>query len=95
MPEFATDTGAIYYEVIEATEPAGPEVQTLTLLHNFMSSGRAAWGPLLAELSKPYRLLLPDLPGHCGSLLQWLQARAGDPGHIRRRPWALHPVPSQ
>jgi pimeloyl-ACP methyl ester carboxylesterase len=70
MPEFATDSGAIYYEVIEATEPTEPEVQTLTLLHNFMSSGRAAWGPLLAELSKPYRLLLPDLPGHGRSLGQ-------------------------
>ncbi len=70
MAEFVTDTGAIHYEVIEATEPTRPEVQTLTLLHNFMSSGRAAWGPLLVELSKPYRLLLPDLPGHGRSLGQ-------------------------
>ena len=70
MPEFVTETGTIYYEVIEATEPAGPQVQTLTLLHNFMSSGRAAWGPLLVELSRSYRLLLPDLPGHGRSLGQ-------------------------
>ena len=70
MPEFATESGAIYYEVLEATEPAVPQVQTLTLLHNFMSSGRAAWGPLLVELSRSYRLLLPDLPGHGRSLGQ-------------------------
>jgi 3-oxoadipate enol-lactonase len=70
MSEFVTDTGVIFYEVIEATEPAAPQAQTLTLLHNFMSSGRAAWGPLLQELSKQYRLLLPDLPGHGRSLGQ-------------------------
>ena len=78
MPEFATATGVIFYEVIEANEfdaesdagPATPQAQTLTLLHNFMSSGRAAWGPLLPELSKHYRLLLPDLPGHGRSIGQ-------------------------
>jgi 3-oxoadipate enol-lactonase len=72
MPEFATATGVIFYEVIEAaqenTELAATPVQTLILLHNFMSSGRAAWGPLLPELGKRYRLLLPDLPGHGRSL---------------------------
>jgi pimeloyl-ACP methyl ester carboxylesterase len=67
MPEFATETGVIFYEIVPAQEPAedgsnGP--QTLTLLHNFMSSGRAAWGPLLPDLSRRHRLLLPDLPGH-------------------------------
>jgi pimeloyl-ACP methyl ester carboxylesterase len=67
MPEFATETGMIFYEVVPAQEPPedrsnGP--QTLTLLHNFMSSGRAAWGPLLPELSRRHRILLPDLPGH-------------------------------
>ena len=78
MPESATAPGVIFYEVIEAnevdaesgTEPVTPQGQTLTLLHNFMSSGRAAWGPLLPELSKHYRLLLPDLPGHGRSLGQ-------------------------
>jgi pimeloyl-ACP methyl ester carboxylesterase len=72
MSEFITETGIIFYEVIEATErnreTTAPQAQTLTLLHNFMSSGRAAWGPLLPELSKHYRLLLPDLPGHGRSL---------------------------
>jgi 3-oxoadipate enol-lactonase len=29
-----------------------------------MSSGRSAWGPLLPTLTKGYRVLLPDLPGH-------------------------------
>lgn len=72
MPELATATGVIFYEVIEATErntePTTTQVQALTLLHNFMSSGRAAWGSLVPELSKHYRLLLPDLPGHGRSL---------------------------
>ncbi len=68
MSEFGTDTGVIFYEVIEAQEPPVHGVQTITLLHNFMSSGRAAWGPLLPELSRHYRILLPDLPGHGRSL---------------------------
>jgi pimeloyl-ACP methyl ester carboxylesterase len=73
MPEYGTDSGSIYYEVIEP-EPHGgedpAEIETLTLLHNFMSTGRAAWGPLLPELSRRYRVLLPDLPGHGRSLGQ-------------------------
>lgn len=63
MPEFATSSGMIYYEVVECTtntvQPA-----TLTLLHNFMSTGRSAWGPLLETLARRFRILLPDLPGH-------------------------------
>lgn len=70
MPEFtfATGTGEIYYEVIESQAPDSGQAPVLTLLHNFMSSGRAAWGPLLEELSQHYRLLLPDLPGHGRSI---------------------------
>ncbi len=67
MPEFATEVGVIAYEIIEAQAP-GPDTPTLTLLHNFMSSGRAAWGPLLEELSLHHRILLPDLPGHGASI---------------------------
>lgn len=63
MPEFTTATGAIFYEVIPATG-AGAQAPTLTLLHNFMSTGRSAWGPLLEKLAQHFRLLLPDLPGH-------------------------------
>ena len=63
MPEFATDTGTIFYEVIEPSGPT-PAPLPLTLLHNFMSTGRSAWGPLLDKLSTRYRILLPDLPGH-------------------------------
>jgi pimeloyl-ACP methyl ester carboxylesterase len=67
--EFATNTGVIAYEVIDASEPpATGATPTLTLLHNFMSSGRSAWGPLLPTLSQRYRLLLPDLPGHGASV---------------------------
>ena len=36
----------------------------MTLLHNFMSSGRAAWGQIAPALAEHYRLLIPDLPGH-------------------------------
>jgi len=67
MREFATSTGSIAYEVVEAHASTGA-VQTLTLLHNFMSTGHAAWGPLLPDLSRHYRILLPDLPGHGRSL---------------------------
>ncbi|MBX3014554.1 MAG: alpha/beta hydrolase [Caldilineaceae bacterium] len=63
MSEFATATGIIFYEVIEPAEPI-LQPQTLTLLHNFMSTGRTAWGPLIDKLSQRFRLLLPDLPGH-------------------------------
>ncbi len=70
MAEFATDSGVIYYEVIEPQEPLEPpgSALTLTLLHNFMSTGHAAWGPLLPQLRRRMRLLLPDLPGHGRSL---------------------------
>lgn len=63
MVEFPTETGTIAYEIVEAQE-ASPHAPTLTLLHNFMSTGRAAWGRLLPELSRRHRILLPDLPGH-------------------------------
>lgn len=63
MPEFATATGSIFYEVIAPTG-AGAHLPTLTLLHNFMSTGRSAWGPLLDPLVQHFRVLLPDLPGH-------------------------------
>lgn len=62
---FPTDTGRIFYEVWPGPSPDAP---SLTLLHNFMSSGRAAWGPMLAPLSQSYRLIVPDLPGHGRSL---------------------------
>ncbi len=64
MPEFPTATGSIYYEVVGPDSPTGSEAPTLTLLHNFMSTGQAAWGPLLPALREHYRLLMPDLPGH-------------------------------
>jgi 3-oxoadipate enol-lactonase len=97
MSEFATRDGTIFYEVIEAAETPAAEVETLTLLHNFMSSGRAAWGPLLPELGRRYRLLLPDLPGHgrsCGhpasynhrviacQLGELMRAEGADSGHL-------------
>lgn len=63
MPEFTTTTGVIYYEVIECTTST-TQPATLTLIHNFMSTGRSAWGPLLETLARRFRLLLPDLPGH-------------------------------
>jgi len=68
MPEFATPTGSIHYERLDPQLPSSDQPPTLTLLHNFMSSGRAAWGALLPELTQHYRVLLPDLPGHGRSL---------------------------
>jgi len=62
MAEFRTATGTIYYELLEGG--AGPNAPSLTLLHNFMSAGRAAWGALLPALAEQYRILLPDTPGH-------------------------------
>jgi 3-oxoadipate enol-lactonase len=66
MRTFATETGVIAYEVLEA-QTAG-EAPTLVLLHNFMSTGRAAWGALLDVLNGHYRVILPDLPGHGQSI---------------------------
>ena len=63
MPEFATPSGTIHYVIISPEQPGGAP-ETLTLLHNFMSTGRAAWGLLLSALAQRYRILLPDLPGH-------------------------------
>ncbi len=68
VAEFATVDGKIFYEVIEATTRTDAARPTLTLLHNFMSTGRSAWGPLLPKLAEHYRLLLPDLPGHGRSI---------------------------
>jgi 3-oxoadipate enol-lactonase len=98
MPEFVTATGVIFYEVIEAEEPRSNEpVETLTLLHNFMSTGRAAWGALLPALSQRYRVLLPDLPGHgrsqgypagyehhaiAGQLADLMRAERAESGHL-------------
>lgn len=59
MSFFETETGSIYFE-IHGDEGAPP----ITLLHNFMSSGRTAWGSMLEALTPHYRVLLPDSPGH-------------------------------
>ena len=71
MPEFATANGDLYYEVL-GPDPDLPEseVQWLTLLHNFMSTGQAAWGIVADALAADYRILLPDLPGHGRSMVQ-------------------------
>ncbi|RIK41048.1 MAG: hypothetical protein DCC55_13120 [Chloroflexi bacterium] len=59
MPEFKTETGVIFYTM---TGPA--DAPAVTLLHNFMSDGRSAWGSLIPALAADYRVLVPDLPGH-------------------------------
>lgn len=71
---YTTADGKIFYEVIEATAATEVDPPTLTLVHNFMSTGRSAWGPLLPKLAERYRLLLPDLPGHGRSI--------GHPSHF-------------
>ena len=50
--EFETETGSIYYELLEPARADRGDVITLTLLHNFMSTAQSAWGPLLEVLSK-------------------------------------------
>lgn len=72
MPEFDTAHGGLYYEVWEPdpSRDGGREPEWLTLLHNFMSTGQAAWGMVADALSDRYRILLPDLPGHGRSLGQ-------------------------
>lgn len=64
MAEFATADGTIFYEVIEAEAGGERPPATLTLLHNIMSTGQTAWGRMVPQLAKQYRILLPDLPGH-------------------------------
>src|SRR5690349_20849419 len=97
MAEFQTATGVIYYEVLDATAPLQSNPPTLTLLHNFMSAGHTAWGPLLPALRQQYRVLLPDLPGHGRSqgypknfnhieiaqqVAALMQAEGADRGHL-------------
>jgi len=67
---FVTDTGVIAYDLLEPLEAPveGAKPQTLVLLHNFMSTGRSAWGALLPVLNRTHRVLLPDLPGHGASI---------------------------
>lgn len=60
MPDFTTATGKIYYEDFGPEQPRG----VVLLLHNFMSTGRTAWGTIAEELKRDYRIILPDLPGH-------------------------------
>ncbi len=64
MALIATNDGIIAYELLEAQTPVRVPAPTLTLLHNFMSTGRTAWGALLPLLNQRHRILLPDLPGH-------------------------------
>jgi 3-oxoadipate enol-lactonase len=68
MPELATPTGVIFYEVLaperSSTEPAESSAETVLLIHNFMSTGRTAWGTIAEQLGGRYRVILPDLPGH-------------------------------
>ena len=95
MPEFETPAGPIYYEIIGPDEPGA--AGWVTLLHNFMSTGAAAWGPVVERLAERWRVLLPDLPGHGRSvghlpafrhpemarqLAGLMQATGADRGHL-------------
>lgn len=64
MPEFTTSTGTIFYQDLGPEQPLAP----VLLLHNFMSTGRTAWGSIANELAKEYRVIVPDLPGHGRSI---------------------------
>ncbi len=68
MSDFQTETGVIVYEV-EEPEEGVPLLGTVVLLHNFMSTARAAWGSVAGDLqARGYRVVLPDLPGHGRSI---------------------------
>ncbi len=66
MAEFETANGGLYYEILSPDK----DTPWITLLHNFMSTGRAAWGVIAERLAEEYRILLPDLPGHGRSMGQ-------------------------
>ncbi len=59
---FPTDDGFIFYEVFPAQ--SGDDAPTLTLLHNFLSTGRTAWGKMVEAFARDFCVLLPDMPGH-------------------------------
>lgn len=61
--EFATETGTIFYEIL-GRDAENADKPWITLLHNFMSTGRTAWGNIVPKLTERYCVLLPDLPGH-------------------------------
>ncbi|MFN8441516.1 MAG: alpha/beta fold hydrolase [Caldilineaceae bacterium] len=60
MAEFRSTTGSIYYELLGEASASAPKI---TLLHNFMSTGRMAWNGILPKL-EGFQILLADLPGH-------------------------------
>ena len=65
MAEFITSTGVVYYEDVAPTTPAANPPESVLLLHNFMSTGRTAWGAIADTLvAQRYRVIVPDLPGH-------------------------------
>ncbi len=68
MPEFVGHWGTLYYrDYGPDAAPAGAareQVPTVVLLHNFMSTGRMAWGAIADDLRAGYRVIVPDLPGH-------------------------------
>lgn len=64
MAQFSTATGVIHYEILGQAYVDAPKI---TLLHNFLSTGRMAWGGVLPKL-EGFQILLADLPGHGRSL---------------------------
>jgi len=72
MPKFDTEDGFIHYEILEKRANTPPHsassAQIITLLHNFMSTGRIAWGRIAERLTATHRVLLIDSPGHGRSI---------------------------
>lgn len=66
MPKFDTEDGFIHYEVLNGSSHSA--AYTITLLHNFMSTGPTAWGRIATKLASNYRVLLIDSPGHGRSI---------------------------
>ena len=59
MPEFATPNGALYYDILGPDDDSDHyDLEWLVLIHNFMSTGQAAWG--VVERSHPSGRLPDD-----------------------------------
>lgn len=68
MPTFDTSNGYLFYEILPAASSQLSDAPTITLLHNFMSTARTAWGRIATKLAQTHRVLLIDSPGHGRSI---------------------------
>ncbi len=58
MPYFSDGRQEVYYRSY------GRGANALIMVHGWYQSGSQAWGKVVPELAKTYRVFVPDLPGH-------------------------------